>query len=317
MLLKGLLFVCLATLVGCAPVTPLETGMPTNTPEISLEIPAPTKTPVSLDARTPLPADIQRTPDPAAMNINRWESTSPDGKWIAQGIFALPKPESDIGLDYTRLTLENTDGSIRWTVKDTWRETGLGYTLPKPVKWSQEGSYFYFTNSPVVEGCTALPVNGSDLQRVDLETGEMREMLPDVAFWISLSPDESLLAYIKQGSSNLWIRDLNTGDEKEIKINPGIDFDAGNIVWSPNGQFLALTLANQPCTGNYPDSGIYAESTSILIVDSSTYEVRKVAENDKRRLVTSAWDEADKIELKDPDKNLWTLDVATGELTQQ
>jgi Tol biopolymer transport system component len=197
-----------------------------------------------------------------------------------------------------------------------WRETDLGYTYPQPVKWSQDGGYFYFTNTPVVEGCKALPVNGSDLQRVDLKTGDIREILPNIAFWISLSPDESLLAYIKQVSSNLWVRNLNTGEEKEINIDPGLDFDAGNIVWSPNGQLLALTLANQPCTGNYPGSGIYAESTSILIVDISTFEVKKIAEGDKRRLVTSAWNEIDKIELKDPEGNLWILNVKTGAINQ-
>lgn len=317
MRLKKLIFVCLTIMVSCTPVTPLGIASPTNSPKIIPTIPSSTNTTVITVTKTLLPTDLQRTPDPTEMNIDQWESTSPDGKWIARGTYASPKSESDLGVDHILLFLENTSEKIQWTAIDMWREIGLGFTYPQPVKWSQDGGYFYFTNTPVVEGCKALPVNGSDLLRVDLLTGDVREIIPGIAFWISLSPDEDMLAYIKQISSNLWVHHLNTGNEKEIAIDPGVDFDAGNIVWSPNGQLLALTLANRPCAGDYTGSGIFAQSTSILIVDIATLEVRKITDGDKRRLVTVKWFEADKIELEDPIGISWILDAINGEINQK
>jgi Tol biopolymer transport system component len=250
------------------------------------------------------------------MEISQWESISPDGNWIAQGMYASPKPESSLGVDYVQLVLQNTEGGIRWTVMEMWRETGLGYTIPQPVKWSQNGRFFYFTNVPVVDGCKALTPNGSDLQRVDLGTGKVIEVLPPTAFWVSISPDETWVAYIKQRYLSLGLRNLNTGEENEVKFDPGKEFDAGNIVWSPEGDMLALTLAIQPCTGGYPGSGVYSKSTSILIINTSTLEVRTVVEEDDRRLVTSAWNEVGQVELKDPEGNPWILNVRTGQISQ-
>lgn len=296
------LYVLFVFLVGCTPNETHEVSS-TNTPQITVQ-------------ESPFPLEDTKTPDPAQMDIFQWESVSPDNKWIARGVFASPKTESALEKDYIQLIIQNTKEERHWTIIDLWREDGLGTAYPQPIKWSKDGRYFYFTNSPVVEGCKALPTNGSDLQRVDLVTGNVYEVIPQVAYWISLSPDESLLAYISQVDLSLHLRDVKSGKENNITIDPGIDFDAGNIFWSPKGNMLAMTLAIQPCTGDPPESGIYAESTSIIIIDPSTVEVRTLLKKDPRRLVTSAWNEDELIDLKDPKGNSWVLNLRTREVLQ-
>src|SRR5574340_405154 len=214
-------FIIMCLMVGCIPNPNAGNLSPTNvTLKITQPIPENTKTPLTTASIPHTPIDIQRTPDPTKMNINRWESVSPDGKWIAQGVYASPKAESDLGSEYIQLTLQNVSENIQWTVIDSWRETGLGYTFPKSVAWSRDGEAFYFTNVPVVEGCRAITANGSDLQQVDLSTGMINELIPNGAFWISLSPDEKLAAAIMQVTQNLRIINLKTGEGKEIEIDP-------------------------------------------------------------------------------------------------
>lgn len=297
-----MLLVLLTFLIGCTPMETLETS-PANTPPIAVK-------------ESALPPEDSRTPDPAEMDISQWESVSPDKKWTARGMYASSKRDSTLEADYVQLIIQNNEDARHWVVIDLWRDLGLGSTHPQPVKWSLDGKYFYFTNLPIVEGCKALPTNGSDLQHVDLETGGVNEVIPPIAYWISLSPDESWLAYIKQVDLELWLRNVKSGEEKKIIIDPGIDFDAGNLIWSPKGDMLTLTLAIQPCTGDPTESGIYAKSTSIIVIDPSTLKVSTVVKEDPRRLVTSAWNEDDQVELKDPQGNPWILDLRTEEIFQ-
>ena len=78
---------------------------------------------------------------------------------------------------------------------DAWAPYGLGYTVPRPFHWSNDGRYLFVTNDPAPDGC-ALFVNGSDLQRVDLSNGEVTQIVEPVGLWLSLSPDETKLAYL-------------------------------------------------------------------------------------------------------------------------
>jgi hypothetical protein len=240
------------------------------------------------------------------MELRTWSSRSPDGKWDVQGMVAFPADGGE--KYYTQLKVKKTDGAIDWTVVDEWSRFGLGYTTPQPFQWSQDGRYLYFTNKPVPDGC-GIFVNGSDLHRIDLSDGSVTEIVPSSGLWLSLSPDETTLAYIGYGGRGLVLRNLATGVERGARLDPGQDYAAGHIVWSPDGAALVLTLAIRPCSSGW------AESVSVMLVEVATLEQTMLIHEDKRLFTTVEWPTLDRILLKDEDGNFWWMDLETRQIT--
>jgi dipeptidyl aminopeptidase/acylaminoacyl peptidase len=282
----------------------------------------PTATTV-LPSSTSIPVSTQDKPnnqlDLSQMNVNEWASTSPDGEWVAVGLIAFPKENIGGQLDYTRLMIFSTDGKTHWTIIDRWEEMGLGFPVPMPLKWSQDGKHFYFTHHVIPDGCSAFALQ-TNLQRVNLEDGTVNDLLPDPALALALSPDDSQVAYFFGSQDReLVLRNLVTGEEREAKIDPGKDFNVGNILWSPDGKSLALTLAINPCTGEYGVSKtVLAESTTILSVDAKTLQQKVLIEEDQRLFITWEWNRPGKITITDGEHNsVWYLNVNTGEITRE
>lgn len=82
--------------------------------------------------------------------------------------------------------LTSASGSRTMTALDETRNRGLGYALPRAVRWSADNARLYFTNVAAVEGC-AWFVNGSDLYSVALATGEVQQLMPDQGPALALS----------------------------------------------------------------------------------------------------------------------------------
>jgi dipeptidyl aminopeptidase/acylaminoacyl peptidase len=248
------------------------------------------------------------------MTANEWASTSPNGKWVAVGLVAFPRENIGGQPAYVRVMIFSADGKTHWTIIDEWQDVNLGFPTPEPLQWSRDGKYFYFTYRVIPDGCSAFPFL-TDLQQVNLENGATDDLLPDSALALALSPDDSQLAYFGRG---LILRDLATGEERETKIDPGKDFNVGNILWSPDGSALALTLAINPCTGPYGVSKtVWAESTSILWVDVKTFQQKILVKEDPRLFVTVEWNEPEKLVITDGEENsIWHLDIKNGEITR-
>jgi hypothetical protein len=248
----------------------------------------------------------------AAMHLEEWTQHSPDGRWTASGLAALPVNGSAF-VYYTRLEAARVDGRQSWTPVDGWGPLAMGYTTPAPLKWSRDGTAFYFTNRPHPDGCGVL-VNGTDIHRLDLETGAVTEVLPAVALSLALSPDEARVAYIGFGERGLIVRDLATGVERPLPLDlepettGQIPPQAGFPVWAPSGNHLALTIADDPC-GILPEAG-----NSIVIVDLVTGAASPVLDRDPRSFVTVDWPAEDRLRLKDSSGNTWTLNPGTGVL---
>jgi hypothetical protein len=255
--------------------------------------------------------------DLSQMNVDEWASTSPDGKWVVTSIVAFPKDTSGIQQAYVRMMIFSADGKTYWTIFDKWEELGLGFPAPAPLKWSQDGKHFYFTHRVIPDGCSAFSLL-TDLQQVNLADGTVTELLPPSAVTLALAPDQLQVAYIGQGDRGLILKDLGTGEERETKIDIDKEFDAGNILWSPDGNALALTLAINPCTGEYGISKtVWAESTSILWVDAETLQQKILVEEDRRWFITWEWTEPGKITITDGQENsIWHLDVNTGGISR-
>ena len=252
------------------------------------------------------------------MNVQEWVSTSPDGSWVATGLVAFPKQNTGEQLAYLRLIIFNADVKTHWKVIDQWQEIGLGFPAPAPLKWSQDGQYFYFTWRVIPDGCGTFPYL-TDLQQVTLENGAVKDLLEDSALAVALSPDNSQVVYFSgYQEKKLILKDLATGEEQATKIDPGKDFNVGNILWSPDGSALALTLAIDPCAGSHALSKtVWSESTTILWIDTKSLQQRILVQEDPRLFVTVEWNEPQRIVITDGEENsLWHLDVTTGEITR-
>jgi hypothetical protein len=280
--------------------------------------PAPTRTLPSSSTETfppdtPIPSPTgdgapTATLDPLGLTVDAApDSVSPDGRWIARVYSAFPTngESSDY---YSSLIVERTDGSQRWVVIDRWQPWGLGYSMPRPYRWSQDGGHFYWTNRVVPDGCGGLFANGNDLHRVDLADGGSEELVPDVGWSIALSPDETLLAYAAY-DSRLVIRDIATGDERSVEIAAPGEGEFGSIAWAPDQSAVALTLASDYCGA--PDGG----TQGILRVDTATLGTVLLIEPNDQLFVTVDWPQIDRVLLRDRFDAFWWMDPVTGAVT--
>ena len=276
--------------------------------------PTPTKTRVQTSTPTLEPAvEMSPTPDWEAIatqiaalpDSETWAEPSPDGKWSAvsrtktETGFILGEQE----LYYTQLKVVSADQSVEWPLVEEISPYGLGYTTPEPLHWSADGRYLYYTNRPHVDGC-GLFVTGSDLWRVDLADGSVTQVLPQGAQSYSFSADDSQAAYVTWNTPpELVLHDLVTGEERRLVL----DFeDAGAVVWSPDSAMLALTGAEKPCQAGW--------AHAIVVIEPSNLTPRTLLPPDERLFTTKNWREAGKILLEDLDRNLWWLEVESGEV---
>lgn len=260
------------------------------------------------------PATLQATAaaptmTPGAGNQNTWQSTSPDGQWIAEGSMEGPFMEGDQEKYRTRLTVRRADGQVTWPVIDQVSNYGLGYTVPVPLQWSADGERLYVTNQPVSDGC-ALFVDGSDLWQVDLTSGRLAEVVPAVGTSLALSPDETRLAIIGGDvDTELIVQLLDGGEVTRVPLAAGHDtVQAGNITWAPDGQSVLVTVAENPCqVGQW--------TQSIVFVGLAPVVQNILVDRDPRLLNVVSWEEAGRARLHDETGNAWWLDVTTGEVT--
>ncbi|MBX3016134.1 MAG: hypothetical protein KF832_31725 [Caldilineaceae bacterium] len=258
--------------------------------------------PIQPMATTTTPQPEEAPPDLTDMTLEKWSLTAPDAQWRAEGLAAFPT--GDRTEYYTELRIQKADGSVSWTPVAGWKHWGLGYTTPRPLAWSPAGNTLYFTNAPVTDGC-GLFINASDLQAVDLTDGTVREILPTDSTWtLAVSPDGTQAAY--RQADELVLLDLATGASSRVTMNlADQDVAWGNFTWSPDGTQLALTLVYQPCV---------PQDHSLVIVDIQNLSLTTVLEHDTRRLMITAWEEADQLLVTDPTGNIWRLTLSSGAL---
>jgi hypothetical protein len=213
------------------------------------------------------------------------------------------------GKYHVEMIVERTDGSQAWTAVDEWRGWGLGLTYPRPVRWSEDGRFFYFANVPVSDGCSGF-VNGGDLWRLDLESGAVTEVAPYLGLVMALSPDERQLAVDASYGRGFLIRDLASGDERSISLPQPADWwQMGGLQWSPDSRRLLLTQIVNPCS--------LETKTAIVRVDVETLSAVTVLEADERNFTLLEWIREDEVRLLDEEGWIWYLDVISGEMARE
>jgi Tol biopolymer transport system component len=195
--------------------------------------------------------------------VEKWEAwipslnVSPDGRWrvVAQESAPVTVGEDEMeefpsGAKYqVELYVESTDSDLVWEVVDEWRNSGLGADYPGPLQWSADGRYLFFSNIPQPDGCSVF-VNGGDLWRLDLQTGEAVQLLPFVGMAMALSPDSRTLAYYRSSyEENFHLYDLASGETISLYLPDYGDpwQQMGGISWSPDGRQILLIQVMNPC----------------------------------------------------------------------
>ena len=252
--------------------------------------------------------------------VGEWEAwlpplnVSPDGRWrvVTQASAPVTVGEDEMaafrsGARYqVELYVESTDSDLVWTVVDEWRSSGLGADYPGPLQWSADGRYLFFTNIPQPDGCSVF-VNGGDLWRLDLQTGEAAQLLPFVGMAMALSPDSQTLAYYRSSyEANFHLHDLASGAEISLYLPDYGDpwQQIGGISWSPDGRQLVLIQVLDPCG---------ARLTAVSRLDLAEGEFVTLIEPGERDFTLLNWLRDREIRLLDGDGRIWYLETNSGE----
>lgn len=286
---------------GCAPVVSQTT--PTSVPATTLT-PLPTLPAAEVERATATPLATAQAERGDLSTDRRSDTTSPDGEWKTASVFQVPVAGGEY---YQQLTVRHVSGSPSYTLIDGWFTLLPGYTIAEPLAWSQSGDALYYTNNYQADGC-ALLYNGSDLYRVELKDGTVTEVLPpDTTIKLGLAQDERHVAYQAMGEQALILHNLESGATQRVELGDLLgDDQMGAIVWSPDSSALLFAIAHNPCMGGW------AESTSVVRLDTTTLAVDPLIERDNRLLVPAQWPTAEEILLENREGEQFTLNVQTG-----
>jgi len=254
---------------------------------------------------TPTPKMI--TPAPSEGTFIDQSINSPDGEWTA-----LPAFET-LSTGYrVSLTITNKDKSIVWTPVD-YQGDGLGYSFPKPKRWSADSRYFYYLESAVVDGCGDFYSIETNWQRFDVQSGQVDKFDLPAGRGHMFSPDESTLAYIPETApTDLVLLEVSTQTETRvalpITLEDGQIPQAGGILWSPDGDQIILAAAN----GNICETKQL--EFYLISINISDLEVATLYQG-KDFIRSLAWGTNGKVRVMDWNSKSWWIDSTSGEIT--
>ncbi|HUM71921.1 MAG TPA: hypothetical protein PLK31_24095 [Chloroflexota bacterium] len=207
----------------------------------------------------------------------------------------------------------SASGEIEWVVEHIVPDErgSFGVAYPNPVAWSGDGHFMYFTHSGFGDGCGPF-VMGKDLYQLDLETGEVTEMVSK-GYWFALSPDGQRIVYLSR-DRGVVIQDLSTGEEIESQLDISSVYehiDFSDLTWSPDNNALLVLGAIDLCVvPPCPTCNEYV----IVLIDANTLEQRTIVEGDTSLRKIVKWSESNKVWLDVSGGYAW-LNPETGEIT--
>lgn len=210
---------------------------------------------------------------------------SPNGLWMEELCY------SQDGQDLV-LTLSNSKIPVLWKLlyKDHIPPMDFADGGLLVVHWSNDGRYTYFTSFLGGGGgeCFFSRLDtGSGLFRLDLQTGQIKAILPvrDNTIWygFSISPTDRRLVYGVH-SLNLNVFDIATG--QSIRVVHEKDFgQGGGYIWSPNGLGVVYS------TVTYNANHVGREGYSLRLVDAQSGSERILLESAEDCYEAVSWNE--------------------------
>jgi hypothetical protein len=249
------------------------------------------------------------TPDLQTLDGNVLVSTSPDGWWQAEALTAKTQKEHEINLEYLRVSVSQTDGNLRWVVQEEWREIGLGMSYPTTFTWSMDGLWLYYYEHGSADGCDWFGFD-TNLRRVSLADGRMETLElfePGRGGLISISPDGEKLAYLR--GSLLTISNLATLESFTLPIEqPAAEWDAGGVVWAPEGEGLALTIVENACSSQ-------GWRTGIMLVNILEKSGRYLVQSSETPWMTHRWEKERGLLVRLENGQSGQVDLQTGKIS--
>lgn len=266
-----------------------ETIYPTNTPETDCEMVA--------------------TPTPERRIVR--DGLSPNRRWRAFVILEFVDGEE------RSIFYVVNDEAVIWIVEDIpYVDIHVsGFPFPEPFYWTTNGQYLYFTHQSSGDGCFAGGRHrGTGLLRLDLATGNVVELSPNFASWMSISPDEKTLAYFNYSRQGLTFRDLDTGNERTLdrvvlQEDVGMELDYRYIVWSPDSQSLVFVVMAGVC--DFIQESYFNWLVHVNLISG----VQTILfEKDERGFVPIAWPDINKVLIRQGSGQLLWLNPTTGDI---
>lgn len=267
-------------------------------------------------------------PTTASVELHESEAVlSPTGHWVAEVHTDLPsrdQPASDTF--HTELRVRSVQDETVYTPISEERNYGLGYQTPTVVDWSFEGRYLYFSERVHADGCAPFP-SLSGLWRLDTQNGEVDEVLA-TSRTLALSPYQKWVAYVDRAASTdgerstttMTILDINSRESHEIDLllasvpNPSfaqVDTANSTILWSPEGETFAVTIAHNPCRiNNYWSHSVYT-------VDLETMTANRLIHIDSDRPIAQSWPTATSLLVRDKYGKQKTFDMISRQISTE
>ena len=241
-----------------------------------------------------------------AYNEARGFRASPNGQWVE--VFCSQDTIEIVRMDETRKWEVSSD-----TLINPYTEYFGGVN-----HWSNDGAYAYIDFDPHTDGYWEPYHQGIVLYRLNLETGQISEVLPlGKSDWIfysfAFSPNDRRLAYIVTDKSPviLNVRDMQTGEEQSFEFDPKYN-TGGGFLWSPDSQSVVFSITQY-------DTNIHEYiATSIVLCEPKRPACTTLLTDHKEVLVPVEWvnDSFILLQVLYQDEIKFELNQVTGELKQ-